>query len=342
MDFSVSIPEFEIRIFVVKPPDQPGIGIVAFAAILSQTLLVQIVVAVTVDTEVAGITKNGRYMARFTADHGMLTDECEIAQVVIETNFVLPGNIIVTLIAAGALVTLVHIILLMAAVTVYFDFFGLGAKRMTCLAYQTFMCAFEREFSVCAVIKFDIPPTSGNMAILALFAVQLVMYIIGAMTAVTVTRIVVMLFRNLVIVRMAIIAGLPPMLSLELVSGILIMIENRLVPRLLPVAGFTLLAKPADMNIPYRVAIYTLFRRVLVLPCDVTGIARHLLVCKFQFKVRLSMVKPGLSPTSGFVAILALLSQVTLMNIILGVTFVTGLFRFTIFLVLQVTGSAFH
>jgi hypothetical protein len=108
------------------------------------------------------------------------------------------------------------------------------------------------------------------------------------------------------------------------------------------VAGFTLLAKPADMNVPYRVAIYTLFRRVLVLPCDMTGIARHLLVRKFQFKVRLFMVKPGLSPTTGFVAILALLSQVSFMNIILGVTFVTGLFRFTIFLVLQMTGSAFH
>lgn len=144
----------------------------------------------------------------------------------IETNPVLPGNIIVTVIAAGALVTLVHIILFMAAVTVFFDFFGLGAKPMTCLAYQTFMCALEREFSACAVIKFDIPPTSRNMAVLALFTVQLVMYIIGAMAAVTVTRIVVMFFRNLVIVRMASIAGLPLVLSLELVSGILIMIEN--------------------------------------------------------------------------------------------------------------------
>jgi hypothetical protein len=226
MDFRVSIPEFEIRIFVVKLPDQPGIGIVAFAAIFSQTLLVQIVVAVTIDTEVAGITKDGRYMARFTADHGMLTDECEIAQVVIETNLVLPGNIIVTLIAAGALVTLVHIILFMAAVTVFFDFFGLGAKRMACLAYQVFMCTFEREFGVYAVIKFDIPPTPGNMAALAFFAVQLVMNIILFMAAVTVTRIVVMLFRNLVILRMAIVAGLLPMLSLEPVSGILIMIEN--------------------------------------------------------------------------------------------------------------------
>jgi hypothetical protein len=94
-------------------------------------------------------------MARFTADHGVLADEGEIAQVVIETNLVLPGNIIVTLIASGALVTFVHIILFMAAVTAFFDFFGLGAKRMTCIANQNFMCAFEREFSICTVIKID-------------------------------------------------------------------------------------------------------------------------------------------------------------------------------------------
>jgi hypothetical protein len=54
------------------------------------------------------------------------------------------------------------------------------------------------------------------------------------------------------------------------------------------------------------------------------------------------MVKPGLRPTSGFVAILALLSQVSFMNIVLAVTFVTGLFCVAILLVLQVTGITFH
>jgi fumarate reductase subunit C len=63
------------------------------------------------------------------------------------------------------------------------------------------------------------------MAVLALFAVQLVVCIIAAMATVTVTWSVVMLFRNPVIVCMAIIAGLLPMPSLELVPGILIMIE---------------------------------------------------------------------------------------------------------------------
>ena len=54
------------------------------------------------------------------------------------------------------------------------------------------------------------------------------------------------------------------------------------------------------------------------------------------------MVKLGSGPSTGYMTILALLAQLTLMNIIFGVAFITDLFRFTVFLILQVAGVAFH
>ncbi len=37
MDFGVRVPELEVRIIVVETPDQPGIGIVAIGATLSES-----------------------------------------------------------------------------------------------------------------------------------------------------------------------------------------------------------------------------------------------------------------------------------------------------------------
>ena len=63
---------------------------------------------------------------------------------------------------------------------------------------------------------------------------------------------------------MTIITGLIEVLSVELVFGIPVVIENSLVPAFLLVAGFAGIAKPVGMNIPDRMAVHTLRGGVFV------------------------------------------------------------------------------
>lgn len=187
MDFGVRVPEFEVRIIVIETPDQPGIGVVAVGTTLSEATFMHIIGAMAVDTFVAGITKDGGGMAGFTTDCGMLADEREAAQIMVESNFFLPGNFIVTLPTLGALLFLMNIVLFVTAVTGGINFLCFSANRMTCLADQIFMRAVEREIGVCVVVKFCVLPSSDDMTVLAFFTVQLVMNIIGTMAAVTIT-----------------------------------------------------------------------------------------------------------------------------------------------------------
>ena len=117
-----------------------------------------------------------------------MADERETAQIMVESNFFLPGNFIVTLAALGALLILMNIVLFVTAVTGGINFFCFSANGMTCFTDQLFMRAVECEISVCVVIKFCILPSRDDMTVLAFFTVQLVMNIICTMAAVTITR----------------------------------------------------------------------------------------------------------------------------------------------------------
>ena len=278
MDFGVRMPELEVCIIVVKAPDQPGVGIVAVCAFLSQPKFVYIIGAMAVITGSAGVAKHGGGMAGLAAEYSMLADEWKTAQVMVESNFMWPGNFIMALVTFVALLIFMDIVLFVAAVTDRINFFGFGANCMTCLACQIFVRAVECEIGVCIVVKFCIDPSSDDMTVLAFFTIQLVMNIIGTMAAVTVTRFFVAFFRNLVIVRMTVIAGLPTVSSFEFVFGIPVMVENRLIPALLLMAACTFIAEAVVMNIPYRMAIDALRWSIFVFLVDVAGIASYLLV----------------------------------------------------------------
>ena len=77
---------------------------------------------------------------------------------------------------------------------------------------------------------------------------------------------------------MTVITGLLKVLSVELVFGIPVMIENRLIPAFLLVTVFTVIAEPIGMNIPDRMAVHTLLGSILVFRLEVAGITVHLLV----------------------------------------------------------------
>ncbi len=86
----MGVGEFKICFVVVESPDHPGVWIVANRAILAKTLFVDVVRAMTVDALVAGVAIGRRVMAGFAAEHRMLTDQRKAAEVMVETNPVLP------------------------------------------------------------------------------------------------------------------------------------------------------------------------------------------------------------------------------------------------------------
>ena len=171
MHFGVRMPEHEVGSIVIEVPDQPGIGIVAIGTILSQALFVHIVRAVTVDTGLVGLTKNRGRMAGLATEYGMLAYEGKTAQVMVESNALLPGLFIVALIALVALILLVDIVLPVAAVTVGIDFLGPGTDHVTCLADQVFMRAVKCKIGVCIMVEFCILPFGDGMTVLALFTI---------------------------------------------------------------------------------------------------------------------------------------------------------------------------
>ena len=120
-------------------------------------------------------------------------------------------------------------------------------------------------------------PSFGRVTVLALLAIPSLVNVVSAMAAVTVAR-VSAIFRNPVIGRMAVVTGWFAVLSLEFVSGIPVMIENRLAPAFLLVAVVTGITKSFGVNIPDRVAIYTPPGCIFVLAFEVAGITGHLLV----------------------------------------------------------------
>ena len=118
----------------------------------------------------------------------MLTNQRENTDVMIEANFVLPGDFIVTLAAVGTLFFLVGIVQLMAAITGGIDFPGFSAGPVASRTQQFFMPPFERKVGFSVMIEGRRIPSFGRVAILTLLAIRPVMNIVSTMTAVTVTR----------------------------------------------------------------------------------------------------------------------------------------------------------
>lgn len=125
---------------------------------------------------------------------------------------------------------------------------------------------------------------------------------------------------------MTVVTGLFEMLAVEFVFGIPIVVEDCPVPAFLLVAGLAVITEPFGMNIPDRVAIYTLLWRILVFALQMTGITGHLLVQKLQFEVCFVVVKLGLAPGVRVMAIGTFLTQFAVMRIVFGMTVIAGMF----------------
>lgn len=90
MQPSMRVSEFKRGLIMIEFPYQPRIGIMTGGTVLAEFLLVYIIIAVTIDTLAGGATKNRGQVAGFATQGGMLTDERETADIMIETNLMMP------------------------------------------------------------------------------------------------------------------------------------------------------------------------------------------------------------------------------------------------------------
>ena len=127
-------------------------------------------------------------MTGFTTGCVMLANQWENTQVMVKANLVLPGDLIVALLTAFALFLLMGIIQLMAAITCGVDFLGFSVRRVTSFTFKFFMLASQREVGFFVMIKGRLIPPFGGMTILAFLAMGFIVYIVFAMTAITLTR----------------------------------------------------------------------------------------------------------------------------------------------------------
>ncbi len=185
---------------VIEDPQLPAIGVVACAALSAQTPFM-VGVLVAIGTLARGLFEGLRQMAFFARHHAMQANEGKARQVMVKGNVFAPARRIMAFRALFAELSLVHIILFMAAVAAARLFhFGKRARGLTLpvrrhvgdVSRSLFMAAFARrlfmlagkgEAGVLVVIKNHSLPFIGLMTGFALVAELAIMSILQGVTA---------------------------------------------------------------------------------------------------------------------------------------------------------------
>src|SRR6266404_513450 len=105
----------------------------------------------------------------------------------------------------------------------------------------------------------------------------------------------------------------------QFVARLLEVVVLRRPPLLGNVAFFAVLAPRAPVLIVGGMAAIAGFRRLLVMPCDVTGVARHGLVSARQLEVRLVVIELSAGPARRAVAFAARLRELPVVHVVVFV-----------------------
>lgn len=186
--------EFEIRLtVVVKAPKGPAVGVVARLAICPQTLLVRVVIRMTRRTGAGRSLKNLGYVAFFTRDNGVLSDERKRCQVMIEPDVFRPTPLAVAVFAALSQPALVNIIGAVAVVTAGSKLLLADGAFVTGFAFQSLVFLPQREFRIPVMIELDCFPLVGLVTCGAVGTVAPFMDIVICMTGKTIMLFVLLL-----------------------------------------------------------------------------------------------------------------------------------------------------
>ena len=110
-------------------------------------------------------------MAGFAAEHGVLSQQWEFTQFVVETNPFLPGPVVVAACAVLTECALMNVILTVATMAIGLQLAIVDAIDMAGLADQFRMSTPQRKSGFCVMVECRQMPSLDVVAVAALFTV---------------------------------------------------------------------------------------------------------------------------------------------------------------------------
>ena len=152
-ELGVSAVESEVGLrVVIKAPEVPAIGVVAEPATRAEAFAVLVVTAVTIHARSGSILIGGRHMTFLARDDRVQADQGKRRQIVVEEYFRAPRCLVVALVTAFSFLSLVDVVILVAAVAIRLQFFSLDSCRVATATGQLFVAVTQRKFSILVMI----------------------------------------------------------------------------------------------------------------------------------------------------------------------------------------------
>src|SRR5215469_5131966 len=171
-------PVSRLRVVIEAPP-RPTVRIVAEPAVRRETTLMMLV-PVTGNARPRGIFERQRPMAFLTGHDGVATDQRKSRDVMVERDYATPPRLAVALLAPGAELTLVPVILAMTGGTGRCQLVAIEIARVAVIAFDLGMRASQRELRRLAMIETERAPFAFVVAALALGAVPPAMDVLNS------------------------------------------------------------------------------------------------------------------------------------------------------------------
>lgn len=311
--------QFEISLLVViEDPRRPRIGVVATAAVPPERALMLIGIGVTFHARQRRILEGARDMAGFARDQCVLANQREGAEVVLEPHLSHPALLAVTVLAASALLPLVHVVAAMTVVTSRRQALLFGRDAVALVADQLPVPAAQCESRILRVIEAGLLPITRHVTIRALRASAAFVHIVDRMAG-TAFTFVLLLFRSPFVASYAQQLGV---FAVEFELGLLVVIEAAFFPAPFTVARFTLVTVSSLVPVVVAMTRYALLLQlVLVQVARVTCRTARLFMRPPQRKLGcLVMVEFELCPFFRQVAIGAFLPILPIVHVIEPVT----------------------
>lgn len=165
---------------MVETPADPAVRVVAQRAIAGQAALVMLIL-VAARAGPRRLLEGGRAVAFLARHNGVAPDEREACDIVIEGHLPAPAGLFVALLAAGAQLRLMRVILLVAGDAGCCELVAIKVAGVTGIAFDLGVLSAQRELGHAVVIELHGLPLGRGVASLALGAVACRMSVLQAM-----------------------------------------------------------------------------------------------------------------------------------------------------------------
>src|SRR5207302_5594448 len=323
---------------VVELPHFPAVRGVASSAVLAQIALVHVVLAMAVDTLLADVAVLARQMTLLAWNRDVQAHQRKAREVVIEAHAGAPARRRVALIAFLAELTGVHVVRPVAAHAFGGQLLRRHARGMAGMTRDLLVTADEGPLGVARMVKARGLPLLVAMTGAAVLAEAAGVRVLRLVTAGALARQLVLEIARAV----AVVAGDAVVHALERETGLLLVIELRVLPGAGDVTLGALDTPVAVVHVVRLVARDAFFGRIFITVAEVTGRAGRLTVLVPQWKRGLVVIVAYVAPGAGVVTGAAVTSQFALVGLLLAVAADALPGRFAVTLAGGVAALAHH